>query len=171
MKILFAIAPDRFMDQEYVVPKKALEENGIECIPISTKKGTCYGMHGEIVETELAFDDVNPSGYDGIVIAGGIGCQDSLWRNEKLIDIVNKLGNEGKVTAAICLAPVIIAEAGLLVGKKATVFPTPASKRVMELDKAVLTDDSVVVDENIITAKMPQDAAAFADAILKKLKP
>lgn len=169
MKILFAIAPERFMDQEYVVPKKALEEKGIKCITASTIKGTCYGMHGEIVETDLAFDSVNPNDYDGIVIAGGIGCQDTLWRNEKLIDIVNKLGNSGKITAAICLAPVIIAEAGLLAGKKATVFPTPASKRVMELDQAELVDEPVVTDGNVITARMPQDASVFAEEILKKL--
>lgn len=169
MKILFAIAQDRFMDQEYVVPKKALEEKGIECIPVSTKKGTCYGMHGEIVESELSFEEVNPSEYDGIVIAGGIGCQDELWRNETLIDIVNKLGNSGKLTAAICLAPVIIAEAGLLVGKNATVFNTPASKRVMELDKAVLIDEPVVTDGTIVTARMPNDAKAFADAIISIL--
>ena len=49
MKILFAIAPDRFLDQEYTIPKAAFEEQGIECVTASTIRGTCYGMHGEIV--------------------------------------------------------------------------------------------------------------------------
>ncbi len=169
MNILFAIAPDRFMDEEYTVPKKALEEKGIHCTTASTIKGTCYGMHGEIVESDISFEDINPQEYDGIIIAGGIGCQDYLWRNETLINIVNALGVAGKVTAAICLAPVIIAEAGLLAGKQATVFATPASRRVMELDKAVLTDVPVVTDGMVVTARMPQDAHAFAEAILKLL--
>lgn len=169
MKILFAIAPDRFLDQEYTVPKIALEEKGIECITASTIHGTCYGMHGEIVESDLSFDDVNPTDYDGIVIIGGIGCQDYLWRCEKLIDITNTIGNAGKLTAAICLAPVVIAEAGLLAGKNTTALDTPASRRILELDKAVLINDPVVISGNIITARMPQDAKAFADTILHHL--
>ncbi|HJJ88663.1 MAG TPA: DJ-1/PfpI family protein [Methanocorpusculum sp.] len=166
MKILFAIAPDRFLDQEYTIPKTVLEEKGIECITASTIRGICYGMHGEIVESDISFDDVAPSDYDGIVIIGGIGCQDYLWRCEKLIDIINAIGNAGKLTAAICLAPVLIAEAGLLVGKNTTALDTPASRRIFELDKAVLVNEPVVVSGNIITARMPQDAKAFADAIL-----
>ncbi|HJK11649.1 MAG TPA: DJ-1/PfpI family protein [Methanocorpusculum sp.] len=169
MKILFAIAPDRFLDQEYTIPKAAFEEKGIECVTASTIRGTCYGMHGEIVESDLSFDEVNPAEYDGIVVVGGIGCQDYLWRSEKLIDITNAMGTAGKITAGICLAPVVIAEAGLLAGKNATTLDTPASRRVMELDKAVLVNEPVVVSGNIITARMPQDAKAFADTILQHL--
>lgn len=169
MKILFAIAPDRFLDQGFAVPKSALEEKGIECVVASTIQGTCYGMQGEIVESAVAFDDVNPSEYDGIIITGGIGSQDYLWRCEKLIDIVHKLGNAGKVTAGICLAPVILAEAGLLAGKSATVLDTPASRRVMTLDHAVLVPEPVVTSGKVITARMPGDAAAFAAAILHNL--
>ncbi len=170
MKILFAIASDRFMDQEYIVPKKALENAGIECITASTIHGRCYGMHGEIVDNDLSFDEVNADEYDGIIIAGGIGCQDELWRNEKLIDIVNKIGVAGKLTAAICLAPVILGEAGILAGKHATFFDTPASKRVMLLDKAVISDEAVVVDGTVVTARTPFDAEAFAAAILSVLQ-
>lgn len=170
MKVLFAIAADRFMDEEYTTPKKILADAGIECVTASTRKGTCYGMHGEIVESDLTFDEVNPADYNGLVIAGGIGCQDELWRNETLIDIANKLGAAGKVTAAICLAPVILGEAGLLAGKKATTFDTPASKRILTLDKAEVVSDGVVVDGTVITAKMPTDARAFGEAILAALK-
>ena len=170
MKVLFAIASDRFMDEEYLIPKKYLAEAGIECITASTKHGTCYGMHGEIVESDFSFDEVKADDYDGIVIAGGIGCQDELWRNETLIDIVNKIGVAGKLTAAICLAPVILGEAGLLAGKKAAVFDTPASKRVLTLDKAEIVSDKVVTDGMVVTAKSPFDADEFAKAILAVLK-
>jgi protease I len=169
MKILFAIAPDRFLDQEYTIPKTAFEDIGIECVTASTIKGTCYGMHGEIVESDLSFDDVNPSDYDGIVIIGGIGCQDYLWRCERLIDITHVIGNTGKMTAGICLAPIVIAEAGLLVGKDVAALDTPASRRVLELDKATLINKSLVISGNIITARMPQDAKAFANAIIQRL--
>ncbi len=165
MKILFVIASDRFIDRGYTVPKKILEDQGFECLTASTVHGKCYGMHGEIVESDFSFSEVNPADFDGIVIDGGIGCQDELWRNEKLIDITNKIGISGKVAAAICLAPVILAEAGLLAGKKATCLQTPASLRILTLDKAEVVQDKVVTDGNIITAQTPFDAEEFGRAI------
>lgn len=158
------------MDTEYTAPKKALEKIGCECVTASTIKGTCYGMHGELTESEITFDEVNAKDYDGIVIAGGIGCQDELWRNEKLIDIANVIGMNGKFAAAICLAPVVLAEAGLLAGKKAAVLSTPASIRVLELDKAIVTDENVVTDGNIVTAKSPDVSEEFAEAIVKLIQ-
>lgn len=158
------------MDEEYLIPKKILINAGISCCTASTLQGTCYGMHGEIIESDCSFDDIDADEFDGIVIAGGIGCQDELWRNEKLIDITNKLGVNGKVTAAICLAPVILGEAGLLAGKKATTFNTPASRRILELDKAELVDENVVVDGHVITAKSPENAKEFGMAILTALQ-
>ena len=169
MKILLAIASNRFMDTEYIEPKKILENAGIECVTASTIHGTCYGMHGEIVESDLSFEEVIPDEYDGIVLAGGIGCQDEFWRNELLIDITHQIGNNGKVAAAICLAPVVLAEAGLLTGKKATTFDTPASKRILSLDKAEIVADNVVIDGKIITAKTPFDSEVFGKAILSVL--
>ena len=170
MKVLLAIASDRFMDEAYTIPKQALEAAGVECVTAAPVKGTCYGMHGEIVEADIAFADVNADEFDGIILGGGIGCQDQLWRCEELIDIANKIGNNGKFAAAICLAPVILGEAGLLNGKKATTLQTPACIRVLQLDNAEIVSDNVVVDGNIITAKSPFDAKAFADAILSKIQ-
>ncbi|MDD4423755.1 DJ-1/PfpI family protein [Methanocorpusculum bavaricum] len=169
MKILFVIASDRFLDMGYTVPKKLLEEHGIECVTASTVRGNCYGMQGEIAQADLTINDVDPAEYDGIIIDGGIGCQDELWRNEKLIDITNKIGTSGKVAAAICLAPVILGEAGLLAGKKTACFETPATVRVLTLDKAEVSHDNVVTDGRIVTAKTPFDAEEFARAILSVL--
>ncbi|HJJ28520.1 MAG TPA: DJ-1/PfpI family protein [Methanocorpusculum sp.] len=169
MKILQVIAADRFMDMEYTVPKKILETAGHTITTASTRKGTCYGMHGEIVESDITIDEINPADFDGIIICGGIGCQDELWRNEKLIQAANIIGTTKKFAAAICLAPVILAEAGLLAGKKATAFPSPATKRLLFLDKAEYVDDNVTVDGNIVTAKGPFDSEAFAKAILTLL--
>jgi len=166
MKILFVIASDRFIDMGYTVTKKTLEDQGVECLTASTIHGKCYGMHGEIVESDFSFSEVNPADFDGIVIDGGIGCQDELWRNEKLIDITNQIGRNGKVAAAICLGPVILAEAGLLAGKKATCLQTPATLRVLTLDKAEIVQDKVVTDGSVITAQTPFDAEEFGRAIL-----
>ena len=169
MKVLIVIASERFLDMGYTVPKKLLEDAGHQIITASTKKATCYGMHGEIVCPDLTLDEVNPADYDGIIISGGIGCQDELWRNEKLTDIANYIGSNKKFAAAICLAPVILAEAGLLKGKKVTALDTPATRRLLALDEVTLVTDNVVTDGNIITAKGPFDAENFTKAILALL--
>ena len=74
MKILFAIAPDRFLDQEYTIPKAAFEEKGLERVTAPTIRGTCYGMHAELVESDLPFAEVHPAAYEGLLIAGGHVC-------------------------------------------------------------------------------------------------
>lgn len=61
MKILFVIASDRFLDMGYTVPKKLLEEHGIECVTASTVRGNCYGMQGEIAQADLTINDVDPA--------------------------------------------------------------------------------------------------------------
>lgn len=170
MKFLFALASDRFIDMGYTVPRRILEEEGIECFTAAKIHGRCYGMHGEIVDSDFSFDEVVPGDFDGIIIGGGIGCQDELWRNEKLIDITNQIARAGKIAAAICLGPVVLAEAGLLAGKKATCLPTPATLRLLKLDKAEIMPDNVVVDGNIVTAKTPLDGEEFARAILSVIR-
>jgi protease I len=75
----------------------------------------------------------------------------------------------GKVVAAICLAPAVLARAGILKGKKATYYESPASFREMKIGGAVLTNAPVVKDGRIITANGPTASQAFADAIVKAL--
>ncbi|HJJ48613.1 MAG TPA: DJ-1/PfpI family protein [Methanocorpusculum sp.] len=169
MKILLVIAADRFMDMEYSVPKKILEDAGHTIVTASTRKGDCYGMHGDIVQSDITLDEVNPADYDGIIIASGIGCQDELWTSERLVEITKVIGDTKKFAAAICLATVVLAEAGLLEGKKATGFPSPATKLGLARGKAEYVDKNVVTDGNIVTAKGPFDADPFAKAILSLL--
>ena len=74
-----------------------------------------------------------------------------------------------KVVAAICLAPVVLARAGILKGKKATYFNSPVSFREMKAGGAVLVDKAVVTDGRIVTANGPAAAAEFADTFIRTL--
>ncbi|WP_342678250.1 DJ-1/PfpI family protein [Methanofollis sp. UBA420] len=171
MKLILAIAPDRFRDEELFVPQKACAEAGVETVIASTKTGTCEGMLGGAAEATVTFAEVAPEAYDGIVIAGGIGSQDFLWGNNDLIRLVQAFAAEGKVVAAICLSPVVLARAGVLKGKKATVFNSPRSVSEIRRGGATLTDDAVVVDGQVVTANGPFASEAFAAAVLSLLSP
>ncbi|HNT06715.1 DJ-1/PfpI family protein [Methanoculleus sp.] len=170
MKLLLAVAPERFRDEELEVPKRAFEEAGIGIDIASTVAGTCTGMLGARTEAAMTFDEVDPGDYAGIVVVGGAGSADHLWGSRRLQELVRTFFEEGRVVAAICLAPVVLARAGILAGRQATVYPAPAAVAEMKRAKAVLHDIPVVADMQIVTANGPAAAAKFADTVITKLE-
>jgi protease I len=169
MKILIVIAPDKFRDEEYTVPAAALQKAGIGFDVASKMRGTCTGMLGTKVDATLAFEDIEPKSYDGILIVGGSGAQLHLWDDDILGEMVKYFHGDAKVVAAICLAPVVLARAGILKGKKATCFNTPVTFREMRAGGAVLVDKAVVADTRIVTANGPEAAPEFAEAFIRML--
>jgi protease I len=170
MKLLLAIAPEGFRDEELDTPKRVFEESGIDVDIASTKPGRCTGMLGAVVETDLTFDDVDPDDYAGIVVVGGVGSQKHLWESKRLIALVRTFFEQRKVVAAICLAPVVLARAGILQGRQATVYPSPAAIREMRSAGADLQDLPVIADRQVVTANGPGAAAQFAGTIITILE-
>jgi protease I len=169
MKVLIAIAPEKFRDEELAEPVAALKAAGIGFDIASTRRGTCTGMLGAKATATLSFEEVDPKPYDGLVIIGGSGSQAHLWDDELLPILVNYLQKSGKVVAAICLAPVVLARAGVLKGRKATYSESPVAFREMKAGGAVLVNQPVVTDTRIITANGPGASKAFGDAIVRVL--
>lgn len=169
MRLLLVIAPEKFRDEELQVPQKLFAHEGIDYDIASTRKGRCEGMLGASAEATLCLEDVDPQKYSGIVIIGGMGSQDYLWGNSTLISLVKAFFESGKVVAAICLSPVVLAQAGVLKGREATFFRSPASVKEMKKGGAHLVDFPVVADLDLITANGPQAAKEFAETIMEKL--
>jgi len=170
MKLLLAIAPERFRDEELEIPRHTFEEAGIGVDLASTVAGTCTGMLGCTAEATMTFDDVDPDNYDGIVVVGGAGSQDHLWGSERLVALVRAFFEQGKVVAAICLAPVVLARAGILAGRQTTVYQSPAAVAEMKKAGANLLSIPVVADMQVVTANGPHAAAQFADTVISKLE-
>jgi deglycase len=126
-------------------------------------------MLGMKVNATLSFEEVEPKSYDGILVVGGGGAQLHLWDDDLLGEMVKYFHTSAKVVGAICLAPVVLARAGILKGKKATYFNSPVSFREMRAGGAVLVDKAVVTDSRIITANGPEAAAEFAEAFIRSL--
>jgi protease I len=169
MKVLIVIAPEKFRDEEFAVPAAALQKAGIGYDIASKKRGLCTGMLGTKVNATLSFEEVDPKSYDGILIVGGGGAQIHLWDDDILGEMVRYFQASARVVAAICLAPVVLARAGILKGKKATFFNSPISFREMKAGGAVLVDKAVVTDNRIVTANGPAAAAEFAETFIRTL--
>lgn len=169
-RILMVIAPEQFRDEELIEPREAFLEAGWEVDLASTRTGTCTGMLGAREDVSKMLDDVEASGYDAAVVVGGMGSPEFLWNNTTLHSILNTVAARDKVVSAICLSGTVLANAGLLKGKKATVWPDDNAIRLLKEGGADYTEDACVQDGNIITANGPEAAKDFGKAIVERVK-
>lgn len=165
--VLFIIPPERFRDEELFITKQVLEEDGRKVELASTKTGACLGSRGGGVTVNLVLEEINIDRYSAVVFVGGGGSK-LLWKNTLAHKIANDFNNQNKVVAAICLAPVTLAYAGILKGKKATVAGTEA--KTLESQGAIYTGPGVTVDGQIVTANAPKASQLFGQTISKLLK-
>lgn len=170
-RILFVIAPERFRDEEFLEPKRALEAAGHAVTVASTRKGTATGMLGARVPVGMTLSEVDPDAFDAIVIAGGAGSPDHLWNCAPLEAAIRSLHAAGKPVAAICLSGAVLARAGVLSGRRATVYPAPRAVLELKRGGATYVEEPVVTDGNLLTASGPEAAPAFGAALVQLLGP
>lgn len=168
--IACVIAPEKFRDEELFVPKATFEKAGYRTVIASTRIGTASGMLGGFATATCPISDLKAADLAALVVVGGSGAHAHLWGHAALHALVREMANAGKPVAAICISPAVLARAGILKGRKATVFKDRASIAELEKGEAVYEPRTCIVDGNIITASGPEAAAEFADEILRLLK-
>ena len=170
-KILFVIAPENFRDEELFEPLQVMEIKGAKTTIASTKTGTARGKMGGTVEIGLNVKDCHSRDYDAIAFVGGNGVEQfKLYENSDVLRLAREFSNAGKPTCAICIAPRILAAAGVIKGKKATCFPDPESIAMVKQSGAHYSTEHMVVDGNVITADGPKAAQDFGLKIAEALK-
>jgi protease I len=165
-KVLSVIAPENFQDKEYSDSKDALEAAGHEVITASTA-GTAYGKFGSEVDVDVFISDVKADDYDAIIFIGGPGSFE-YFDDPTALNLAQDFYNAGKLTTAICAAPSILANAGLLDGVNATCWKGESGN--LEDNGANYTGKNVEVDGLIITADGAMSATKFGETIADKLK-
>ena len=170
-KIAMVISFRSFRDEEYFIPKDIFEKQGIKVFTVSEKLGTAIGGGGGDTEVDLTFDDLNVADFDAVVFTGGPGAYKYI-EDEKVHRIVKYAFDSKKILAAICVSPMILAKAGVLREKKATVWSSSLERgpiKILKENGAEYQDKPVVKDGNIITAKGPDAAREFAEEIIQVL--
>ncbi|MDK0761313.1 DJ-1/PfpI family protein [Clostridium perfringens] len=131
-----------------------------------TENRAVNSAHGTMVLCDKLISDDDLETYDAIVLPGGMPGSTNLRDNEKVQSLIKKYNKENKIVAAICAAPIALAKAGVIEGKKVTSYPGFKE----ELGNVnYVEEDTVVVDGNIITSRGPATALVFGLEILKKL--
>jgi protease I len=112
----------------------------------------------------LAIEEVNLSEFDAVVFIGGPGCLQNL-DNENSYKIIKETVEQDKILGSICISPIILAKAGVLTGKKATVWSSLLDKSAVKILKdngAIYEDENVVVDGKLVTGNGPGAAEEFS---------
>ena len=172
-KIAMIVAFRDFRDVEYFIPRDVFVQAGARVITFSKEKGRAIGADGGEVEIDSTLEELNPAHYDAVVFVGGSGMAKNI-DSELHHQIARATVEANKVLGAICIAPAILAKAGVLDGKKATVWSSPMDKsavRILQEEGAVYEDKAVVVDGKIVTGNGPMAAKEFAETVVNLLTP
>ncbi|MGK6321142.1 DJ-1/PfpI/YhbO family deglycase/protease [Sphingomonas sp. DT-204] len=165
------VATDGFEQDELMKPRQALLDAGarvtlasLKTDPIVSEKG---GEKGEAITPDTTVDEVDTEDFDALVLPGGVANPDKLRMSERAVAIVQEFIDDGKTVAAICHAPWLLAEADVLDGR--TVTGWPSIRTDLANAGAEVVNREVVVDDNLITSRKPDDIPAFNEALIAAL--
>lgn len=160
------VAPKDFRDEEYLEPRQVLEQGGVEVKVASLNLGEAKGVGGAIAPIDAMVEQVSAADYDAVLFVGGPGMV-NLVSDQRLTKLTKDFYETGKLTTAICVAPAILAKAGILAGKRATSWS--GAKSDLTNGGANYTGESVTIEGKIITANGPATAKEFGERVLEAL--
>jgi len=165
-KAVMLVSRNGFRDEELFQPRQILEKNGIEVKVASTTLSEVNGAAGSRVKPDILLSDINPEDFDAIILVGG-EASSQYWDDPVVHKLLREMNKKKLIVAAICIAPVTLARAGILKNKQATVWHSEAAE--IEKEGAEYMDRLVVKDGNIITASGPSASSEFGVEIVKAL--
>ncbi|MFX0018501.1 MAG: type 1 glutamine amidotransferase domain-containing protein [Promethearchaeota archaeon] len=168
VKKIAILATDGFEDAELLYPKIRLKEAGFDTELISLYRREIKGKHGYPLKPDKLVREANADDYDGVIIPGGTKNPDYLRREKEVLDFVVKINDQNKLVGAICHAGWVLISAKIVKDRKATSYF--AIKDDMINAGAKFEDNSVVVDDNLITSRKPDDLPDFMKEVLRFLE-
>jgi protease I len=170
-KKVAVVATNYFEEAELTEPCDALRDNGAEVDIIAPEAGTIQGLKhvdkGKVVVVDKVLAEIDPSEYDALVLPGGAINADQLRMNEQARAFVATMLDSGKPTAVICHAPWVLVSANLVKNRHLTSYPTIQDD--IKNAGGEWSDEEVVIDDNLITSRKPDDIPAFNKALFKAL--
>ena len=168
--VLLVIAPQNFRDEEYFYTMEALEDAGIHVDTASKTPGVKRGMLGGHALANLGLSKIDIKNYDAIVFIGGSGVP-VYYHDKQALELAKEAYQQGKIVGAICLAPGILAYAGILKNKTATIWDNGSGRytQILKSNGARYVKRDVVVDGKIVTANGTQAAREFGDTIARMI--
>ncbi len=156
---------------ELTEPKKALEAEGATTHIVSPQPKTVKSWNhtdwGEEFPVDVQLEEARAEEYDALVLPGGVMNPDKLRRNEKAQQFVKAFFDAGKPVAAICHAPWMLIDAGVIEGRRVTSYPS--LQKDLKNAGATWVDQEVVVDNGLVTSRKPDDLPAFNRKMIEEI--
>ena len=166
------VATDGFEEWELFGPRQILQEQGAEVVLASLKRdpiqATIHDDPGKTIRPDLTIDEANPDDFDALILPGGVRNPDQLRLHGNVVALILRFAEQGKPVAAICHGPWLLVEADLLRGRTATSWPSIRTD--LRNAGAMVVDEAVVTDGNIVTSRKPDDVEAFTNAVIALLE-
>lgn len=165
------LATNGFEESELFEPKKALEENGAQVHIVSPEKGRIKGWNNgnwsREIEVDVQVRNASEENYDALFLPGGVINPDRLRRDQIAVDFAAGFFKGNKLVAAICHGPQLLIEADVVEGRRMTSFSSIKTDLINA--GAEWVDEEVVIDNNLITSRGPQDLKAFNRRFVEEL--
>lgn len=169
--IAVLIAPQGTEEPEFTQPKDAIEAAGGKVVVVSLEPGEAQAFNNDLepggaYRVDKTFADVSADDFDGLVIPGGCVGADKLRGDAKAVAFVHAFFEQAKPVGAICHAPWILVEAGVVGGRELTSFPTLQTD--IRNAGGSWVDKEVVVDQGLVTSRNPHDLPAFCAKLVEE---
>src|ERR671920_310985 len=168
-KIAF-LAAEGVEQVELTEPWKAVEQAGGTPQLVSVDSGEVQAFNhldkGDTFKVDATASDADASGYDALVLPGGVANPDFLRTDEDAVAFVRAFFEQGKPVAAICHAPWTLIEADVVRGRTVTSWPSLATD--LRNAGATWVDEEVVVDEGLVSSRNPDDLPAFCAKLVEE---
>ena len=163
MKRVLVPLAEGFEELEAVTIIDVLRRAGLEVVVASLGSSPVTGSHGIRIAADTPLAALAEQDFDMIALPGGMPGADHLKKDPRITEIVQRLHGNGRPVAAICAAPMVLASAGILDGRRATSYPG----FLADAAKTTVVGDAVVVDRGVITSRGPGTALDFALALVE----
>ncbi len=140
---------------------------GVEVITAGLEPGPVTASRGVVILPQMDLDQALERDYDMVVLPGGLPGATNLDADPRIHTLLHKMADGDKYIAAICAAPRVLGNAGLLDGKQATSYPGHVDK--MDLPGVTYLQNPVVQDGKVVTSRGPGTAMDFALALIEIL--
>jgi protease I len=170
-KVAF-LATDMVEQVELTKPWEAVEQAGAKPELVSLESGEIQGFNhydkADTFQVDHTVGDVSPDDYDALVIPGGVGNPDTMRMDENAVRFVREFFESGKPMGVICHAPWMLVEADVARGRTLTSFWS--IKTDVKNAGGSWVDQEVVVDDNLVTSRNPDDIPAFNEKLVELIE-
>ena len=165
MKSAVILLAEGFEEIEAITIIDVLRRGSVKCDICSIRDRKVIGAHKIKIKVDILLSEIEVDSYDAVILPGGMPGAKNLKEDSRVIDILKRFKIKNKIIGAICAAPIVLKEAGIIIDKTITSYPDFKD----ELSESNYSEDIVTNDGNIFTSRGPATAIYFALELLKQL--